>query len=73
MTHEDLNVTFDDVKDAMQKDGWDINECTPIEIFLGIGLGNFIFDEIVRQNEEPKSPETSKIHEAKEWEENKPC
>lgn len=68
MTYEDLNVTFDDVKD-----GWDINECTPVEILLGIGLGHFIFDEIVRQNEEPKSPETQKIYEAKEWEENKIC
>lgn len=72
MTHEDLNVTFDDVKEAMKENGWDINECAPIEVLVGVGLGHFIFDEIVRQNEEPKSPETQKIHEAQEWEENKP-
>lgn len=73
MTHEDLNVTFDDVKEAMKENGWDANECTPIEVLIGIGLGHFIFDKIVSQNEEPKSPETKKIYEAKEWEENKPC
>ena len=70
MTHEDINVTFDDLKDAMKEDGWDINECTPIEVLLGVGLGNFIFDEIVRRNE-PKSHETQKIYETKEWEERK--
>lgn len=73
MTNKDLNVTFDDVTDAMKEEGWDIKEYTPIEVLLGVGLGNFIFDEIIRQNEEPKAAETPKIYEATEWEENKPC
>ena len=73
MTHEDLNVTFDDVKEAMKENGWNINECTPIEILLGAGLGNFIFEEIVSRNEEPKSPCNQKIYETKEWKENKKC
>lgn len=73
MTHKDLNVTFDDVNDAMKENGWDINECTPIEVLLGVGFAHFIFDEIVRQNEELKSTETQKIYETKEWEEKKTC
>lgn len=72
MTYEDLNIMFDLVKDVMKENGWDINKFTPIEMYLlGVCLGQFIFDEIVRRNE-PKSPETKKIYETKEWED-KPC
>lgn len=69
MAHEGLNVTFDDIKDAMKANGWNINECTPIEVLIGVGLGHFIFDEIVSRNEEPKSPCNPKTYEEKEWEE----